>query len=197
MSALVVGQQTMEWTSATLPNPRIITPLVASEWSLTLQNANLLQRYPHIPTFISLGADARIPTLSSTFTPLNHPSVDVHKEVFLKIVNNEFTKGRYWEPFSEAEIESIIGSFQKSPISLIFKPGKPGKFHLIQNLSYPLITKSVQSINSSIVMNLYLFQEIGLVACMFFFELLFSLCFFTISLYVAFTNLFPIALSLI
>ena len=155
-SALVVGQWTMEQTSATLLNPRIVTPLVVSKWSLALQNTNLLQRYPCIPTFISLGTDAGIPTLSSTFAPLNHPSVDAHKEVFLEIVNNELAKGRYWGLFSKAEIKSIIGSFQTSPLSLIPKPSKPSKFCLIQNLSYPLITKSVQSINSSIVMDLYL-----------------------------------------
>ena len=37
-------------------------------------------------------------------------------------------------------------------------------------------------------------QEIGLVALMFFFELLFSLCFFVISFYVSFTDLFSIIL---
>ena len=154
-SALVVGQQTMEQTSETLLNPRIITPLVASGWSLALQNTSLLQRYPCIPTFILLSTDAGIPTLSSTFTPLNHPSVDVHKEVFLEIVNNKFAKGQYWGPLSKAEIESIIGPLQISPLSLIPKPGKPSKFRLIQNLSYPPITKSIQSISSSIVTDLY------------------------------------------
>ena len=40
-------------------------------------------------------------------------------------------------------------------------------------------------------------QEIGLVAFMFFFELLFSYVSLTISFYVSFTNLFPITLFLI
>ena len=40
-------------------------------------------------------------------------------------------------------------------------------------------------------------QEIGLVALMFFFELLFSLCFLAISLYVYLTNLFSIILFFI
>ena len=105
-----------------------MTPLVASEWSLALWNANLLQRYLHIPTFISLGTNAGIPTINSTFAPPNHPSVDVHKEVFLEIVNNEFAKGWYWGLFSKEEVKSIIGLFQTSPLSLIPKPGKPSKF---------------------------------------------------------------------
>ena len=79
----------------------------------------------------------------------------MHKEAFLKIINNEFAKGRYWGLFSKTEIESIIGLFQTSPLSLIPKPDKPGKFSFIQNLSYPLVTKSVQSINSSIISDLY------------------------------------------
>ena len=127
-NALDVGQPNMGQTSAVSQNPRIMTPLVASEWSLALRNANLLQRYPHIPTFISLGTDAGIPTINSTFAPPNRPSVDVHKEVFLEIVNNEFAKGWYWGPFSKEEVESIIGPFQTSPLSLIPKPGKPSKF---------------------------------------------------------------------
>ena len=36
MSVLDVDQLTMGLTSAALLNPRIVTPLIASEWSLTL-----------------------------------------------------------------------------------------------------------------------------------------------------------------
>ena len=42
MSVLDAGQPTMGLTSAALLNSRIVTPLIVSEWSLALQNANLL-----------------------------------------------------------------------------------------------------------------------------------------------------------
>ena len=151
-----MGQPIMEQTLAALQSPRIVTPLIASEWLHALQTTNLLYKYPHIPSFISHSADAGIPCINSTFTPPNHPSVTLQGEAFLEIVNNEFIKKRYWGLFSKAEIEKIIGLFQTSPLSLIPKPGKPSKFRLIQNLSFLLFTKDIPSINSSIVSNLYL-----------------------------------------
>ena len=156
MSVPVVVQQSMELTPASLLNPRIVSPLIASEWLLALQAADLSQKYPHIPTFISHGADTSIPHINSTFTPPNHPSIASHKDIFLEIVDNKFTKGRYWSPYSKADVEDIMGPFQTSPLLLIPKPSKPGKFRLIQNLSYPLVIREVCSINSSITADLYL-----------------------------------------
>jgi len=136
--------------------PNICTPLVPEEWRAALDEAGLLERYPQIPSFLTYGADAGIPRLRTTFTPPNHPSIASHQTIFDEIVNIEFQKGRYQGPFSRTELESIIGPFQTSPLSLIPKAGKPGKFCLIQNLSYPRnVTRNIRSINSSIEMDLY------------------------------------------
>jgi hypothetical protein len=35
------------------------------------------------------------------------------------------------------ELQDLIGPFQTSPLSIIQKLGKPGKFRLIQNFSFP------------------------------------------------------------
>jgi hypothetical protein len=49
------------------------------------------------------------------------------------------------------QITNMIGPFQSSPLSIIPKPGKPGKFRLIQNFSHPYSqTLSNASINSYI-----------------------------------------------
>ena len=136
--------------------PNICTPLVPEEWRSALDEAGLLERYPQIPSFLTYGADAGIPRLQTTFTPPNHPSIASHRTIFDEIVNIEFQKGRYRGPFSRTELESIIGPFQTSPLSLIPKAGKPGKFRLIQNLSYPRnVTHNIRSINSSIETDLY------------------------------------------
>ena len=150
-----MAQQSMARTRAPTPKPRIQTPLVASEWLAALKSMNLLDRYPQIPDFISNGADAGITPIISTFTPPNHPSIISHRSIFQEIVDIEFNKGRYWGPFSKDELERIIGPFQTSPLSLILKTGKPGKFRLIQNLSYPRKLGNVHSINSSIESDLY------------------------------------------
>ena len=136
-------------------SPRIRTPLIAEEWKAALENAGILDKYPHIPQFISHGADAGIAPIHNTFSPPNHPSIASHRTIFNEIVDIEFRKGRYWGPFSKAELECILGPFQTSPLSLIPKPGKPGKFRLIQNLSYPRNLRGIQSINSSIETDLY------------------------------------------
>ena len=152
MNAPVVGQQTTEQTHATSLKPRIRTPLVASEWKSALKAACLSDRYPQIYHFITYGADAGINLISSTFTPSNHPSITSNQNIFYEIVTTEFKKGCYWRPFLKAELEDLIGPFQTSPLSLI---PKPGKFHLIQNLSYPRNIEGVRSINSSIETDLY------------------------------------------
>ena len=139
------------------PKPRIRTPLIAHEWQNALEAANILHKYPNIPTFITYGADAGIPPILQTFAPPNHQTISSHQAVFKEIINAEFTKEHYWGPYSRAELESIIGPFQTSPLSLIPKARKPGKFRLIQNLSYPhsLKLNGVRSINSSIETDLY------------------------------------------
>ena len=59
--------------------------------------------------------------------------------------------GQYLRPFSECEVKNLIGPFQSSPLSLVTKPGKPGKCHGVHNFFYPHAPSSpIQSINSSI-----------------------------------------------
>jgi hypothetical protein len=54
------------------------------------------------------------------------------------------------------EVERIVGPFQSSPLSVIPKPGKPGKFRLIQNLSSPHSPRNgISSINSAIDSSLF------------------------------------------
>jgi len=58
-------------------------------------------------------------------------------EVVWGIVMAEVAKGRYIGPFTQKELEDLIGPFQTSPLSVIPKLDRPDKHQLIQNLLYP------------------------------------------------------------
>ena len=124
------------------------TPLKAQQWEEALRSAHLLSTYYLIPDFILHGAYAGIPNITHTYTPLNKDSTETLSLVFNDIIQAEFNKGRYLGPFSRNELEQEIGPFQSSPLSLVPKPGKPGKYRLIQDLSHPHTNSPIASINS-------------------------------------------------
>jgi hypothetical protein len=126
------------------------TPLIAEQWEKSLRTLGLYVKYNLLPTFLIHGAHAGIPPISHTFAPLNKSSTESLSNAFNDIIQVEFNKGRYLGPFSRIELESEIGPFQSSPLSLVPKSGKPGKFRLIQNLSYPHNNKPFPSINSAL-----------------------------------------------
>lgn len=132
------------------------TPLRADAWLATLAAANLLSKYPLLPSRIKFGFNASIPPIPRTYAPSNNLSIPEHAHAFNQIVQKEFSCGRYIGPLSGAEVERLLGPFQTSPISMVPKPGKPGKFRLVQNLSFPRHPlESISSINSAIDSNLY------------------------------------------
>ena len=93
-----------------------------------------------------------IPSIPQTYIPSNSPSINKYPEAYKEIVEKEFQKGRYIRPFSRVKLESIIGPFQSSLLSLIPKPRKLGKFHAVHDFSHPHppCTNPVSSINSAI-----------------------------------------------
>ena len=130
-----------------------LTPYRPDAWEHFLLAAGLHDSYPHIPTGLRQGFRINLPPIAHTQSPPNRSSIDTHLAEFTAITMDEFTKGRYIGPFSRAETESLIGPFQSSPFSIIPKPGKPGKFHIIQNYSFPHKTSTLfpnPSVNSVI-----------------------------------------------
>ena len=101
-----------------------------------------------IPMYIRQGAHTGIPQILKSYTPLNKNSTEAQKNVFNEMIQVEFDKGRYLGPFSKEELEREIGPFQSSPLSLVPKSGKPGKFRLIQNLSHLHTNLPSPSINA-------------------------------------------------
>ena len=125
-----------------------MTPLDADQWERALSTSNLLSAYYLIPEFIRYGAYAGIPHINQSFTPPNKESTETLASVFNDIIQAEFNKGRYLGPFSREELVYEIGPFQSSLLSLVPKSGKPGKYRLIQNLSYPHTNTPTPSINA-------------------------------------------------
>jgi hypothetical protein len=133
---------------------KALTPYHPNMWHLLLMKFHLLDKYPSIPHSLQHGFDAGIPYIFSTSTPDNSPSLFVHTLQYQQIIHREFESGRYLGPFTTHEIESLLGPFQTSPLSLVPKPGKPGKYHGVHNFSFPRIPRNgISSINQSIDSN--------------------------------------------
>ncbi|OBZ73015.1 hypothetical protein A0H81_06637 [Grifola frondosa] len=126
------------------------TPFRADAWEAYLVKSGLIERYPELPSSIRYGFYIGIPQIFTTNSPANSPSVQVHSEEFNRIITHELKQKRYLGPFSRSEVESLIGPFQSSPLSLIPKT-TPGALRLIQDYSYPRApTASYKSINFAI-----------------------------------------------
>ena len=140
-----------------------LTPLNHEAWRDMLRRANLLDKYTTIPPSILHGFRADIPIITYTYTPPNRILLPEHQAAFKEIIEKELQKGRWLGPFSQHTIESVLGPFQTSPVSIVPKSGRPGRFRLVQNLSYPhsptllnpLSDVTISSINSNIDSSLY------------------------------------------
>ena len=135
-------------TALSLRRRSPLTPLNADNWERELSSSGLISKYRQIPQYIHCGAYASIPQIYQTFTPPNNLSTELLNNVFSDMIQSEFNKGRYLGPFFKEDLEREIGPFQSSPLSLIPKASKPGKFRLIQNLSHPSSNLPIPSINA-------------------------------------------------
>lgn len=120
-------------------------------WEDWLNRSGLIEKYPEVPAGLRTGFLIGVPPIFHTNAPPNSPSLLTNAEPFQRSVAHEFAAGRYLGPFSQAELESLIGPFQTSPISVIPKHTNPSAFRLVQNFSYPRTpSPSHTSINSHV-----------------------------------------------
>jgi len=136
--AQVVEPPLME-PSAALAHRKLkpLTPYIAEAWSQALQAAGAATRFATVITGLRYGFNMNFPLITQTQSPPNRDSIVIYQKEFNEIIQKEITKKRYIGPFLPATLELIIGPFQTSPLSLVPKAGKPGKFRLIQNFSFP------------------------------------------------------------
>ena len=144
MNAL--GAETKDMAQTNAPEHNVLaarqrseahTPYIPNAWKTLLSAFDLSHIYPAIPESLHNGFNVHAPCITHSFTPPNNPSISMYSDAFHDVINKEFLKGRYIGPFSLPELEKALGPVQSSPLSIIPKPGKPGKYRLIQNLSYP------------------------------------------------------------
>ena len=128
-----------------------VSPYKHSAWSAELSRLGLLDKYPSIVDGLQFGFGLGIPHISNTYTPPNHPSIVNLPDVYNSIVDNEFETGRYIGPFTYEQVEAQLGPFQTSPLSLVPKASKPGKYWAVHNFSFPHTpSPKTTSINSHI-----------------------------------------------
>jgi len=113
------------------------TPYKVVEWEVALRLAGLLSKYHTILERLCTGFSFNYPPISSTQAPPNKDSVVEFLEPFQCAVQLELDKGQYLGPLWKIDMERLLSPFQTSPFSINHKPGRPGKFHLLQNLSFP------------------------------------------------------------
>ena len=114
-----------------------LTPYYGEAWAEQLSRLGLQGKYPCLVQGLAEGFDLGIPRIHRTYTPPNHPSVASLLNVYSSIIEKEFYAGRYIGPFSRAQLELVLGPFQTSPLSLVPKTSKPGKYRAVHNFSYP------------------------------------------------------------
>ena len=124
-------------TLLTCLQSRVQTPYNADRCQESLIASDLIYKYPTLIEQLMHGFQVHAPTITWSFIPPNNPSINIHCDTFNDILHKEFMKECYIGPFTQSDLESIIGPFQSSLLHIIPKPGRPGKFCLIQNLSHP------------------------------------------------------------
>ena len=120
-----------------LRSSRVLTPYIPDAWECVLTDAGLLSKYSNIPNGLHFGFHAGLSNLTTSYYPPNYISVKMNQSIFDKIVTKEITKGCYIGPLNCVTVKLLIGPFQTAPLSLVPKLGKPGKYCLVQNLSFP------------------------------------------------------------
>lgn len=132
------------------------SPYNPSTWQDQLDKTGLAKKYPNLVTSLARGFNAGIPKILHTFVPFNRISQPLHEQALQKHLKKEFTCNRYLGPFSQAEVEDLLGPFQSSPLSFIPKSNSDD-FRGITDFSHPrslvdplLPEPLVASINSRI-----------------------------------------------
>ena len=129
------------------------TTLADDVWDQTLADCGLSVQYRNLLAGLQSGFNLDMPLISRTFAPPNHPSLRNQEELFTDWLADESRKGRIVGLIRGAAVESCLGPFQSSPVSIVPK-STPGKYRIIQNFSYPP-TNEAKSVNSAIVASLF------------------------------------------
>ncbi|ESK93218.1 reverse transcriptase ribonuclease h [Moniliophthora roreri MCA 2997] len=129
MSARDVESQVTELrTALSARRSAALTPLHAKAWHEVLTEMGLLCKYQDLAESIKHGFNVGIIPIQHTFTPVNNIRTNEHQTAFENIVKNKLCLRRWLGSYPQCVIEAVLSLFQTSPISMVPKLGKPGKF---------------------------------------------------------------------
>lgn len=78
-----------------------------------------------------------LPPILQTEAPPNSPSLQQHMEVIEEWLKEELTLNCLEGPYTLHEVESHLGGpFRSSPLGVVEKPSKPGKYRIVCNTSF-------------------------------------------------------------
>ena len=128
------------------------TPYRADAWEWALKQAGLIDHFPFILAGFQEGFIVGYLEIFHVQSPPNSTSLSLYNSEFDDIICKELAKGRYIGPFLAADLVHTIGPFQSSPLSLIPKPRRPGKFRLVQNFPFQPLHHPVSPIHPLITL---------------------------------------------
>ena len=114
-----------------------LIPYNREAWAKELSCCNLQGKYPLLVQGLMHGFDVGLPQVLHTYTLPNHISIHLLSDVYNNIVDNEFAAGHYIGPFTHTQVEAELSLFQTSPLSLVPKTLKPGKYWVVHNFTHP------------------------------------------------------------
>jgi hypothetical protein len=130
---------------------KVLTLLCTGAWQRRIAELDLSSRHGNIPNRILHGfaLSPESIQIDTNYHLPNSASLEDYTNVFHALMQKEHEKGQYLGPYSTKVINTVLGLFQTSLQSIIPKPGKPGKYCNIHNLSYPRVPLgSIRSITS-------------------------------------------------
>ena len=114
---------------------KALSPYNCNAWALELKCHGLWGKYLFVVHGLANGFDLGIPLILCTYTPPNHQSLCSLHNVYTTIIQKEFNAGHYVSPFTCQQVKAELGPFQSSPLSLVPKMLKPGKFQAVHKIS--------------------------------------------------------------
>ena len=136
-----------------IPRPsialEIVTPLHWQNWDSEFK-ALTLSDFSDVVHGLRFGFSTGVKTsISSTIIAPNHRSALANPIEIQQHIETELALRRYSGPFTQNQLESLIGYFRTSPLGIVPKPNS-SKNRVIQDLSYPRRHGLFASVNSEI-----------------------------------------------
>jgi hypothetical protein len=130
------------------PDWPVVTPLRVERFRSALEEAGGLDEFLDVIHGLAYGFPMNSSLIvTSTRISHNYGSANEHPEVIDNMIATELAAGRLRGPFSQIELENLVGPFLTHPLGVVPKPN--GKWRLVEDMSFPH-DGSFPSLNSTI-----------------------------------------------